>query len=139
MLVDVGLVVLGVVVVEGLDEGEGGVVDSAGVGVNVGSEGLAELREGAEGRVILPGVRVDTTVISHVLRTVSAEDRAEGSPLQPARVQLGLRGLGVAAQVVAPEGVAHIGCSCSEIGLEGEGLPVRCHIALREEWEIERK
>ena len=53
-----------------------------------------------------------------------AQDRTEDSPLNPARIEFRVDGAGhMATDVVAPVGVAHVGCGGRKPGLEGERLP----------------
>ena len=61
---------------------------------------------------------------------MGAQDGAEGAKLHPARVEFRIDGSGhVAADVVAPVGVAHVGRRGREPRLEGERIPHRDGVA----------
>ena len=118
------------VIVERMQQRQTGVVCFPGLRVDVGLQGIATCERLTHQIRVRFGVGPDTPLCVGILRRVSSQDRTETSPLDPAQIEFRFDGAGhVAADVVAPIRVAHVGSRGREIRLECERIPHRNSVA----------
>ena len=107
-----------------------GVVGAAGFGVDVGDHGVALVEEVAHDVGIGLGIGPDAALGVGVLGGVRAQDRTVDAELDPARVEFGRDDAGhVPADVVAPVGIADVGCGRGEPWLKRQRFPHRNSVA----------
>src|SRR6202034_3710039 len=101
-----------------------GIMGFSGFGVDVGLHGIATHETLPHQVRVGLGIRPDAPLRIRILRSVSPQDWAENSPLNPAQVKLGFNGTRlVAANVVAPIRIPDVRCRCREIRLKRERVP----------------
>ena len=128
--VGVGGVGLRPVVIERMEKSDAGVVSATRLGVEVGLERIAKLPGGAQDRRVRFGIGPDAALGVGVLGGVRAQNWTEGAELDPAGVEFRVHDARhMAADVVAPIGVTHIGRSGCEPGLKLERGPHRNRVA----------
>ena len=121
----VGFLVLGPLIVERTAERETLVVGTACHGVDVGSHAIA-LEDGVADDAEVLVVKGPRFLVERgALGRVGTQDGTQRTKLEPAYIEFGVYAVGVhvAADVVAPVAIEHVGGGGVEVGLEVERFP----------------